>query len=277
MFPYCCQPPKKFKPVTHVLFDLDGTILDTESIFQVAFSALGEEYGKKFTKEMQNKIAGCVQTETAKRLVEYMELPITPDECLEKFLSFTRDKLPDCEYMPGAERFIRHLAAHGVPIAIATSSAEPEVTLKISKKMDLFELFDHIVCGSSDPEVKQGKPAPDIYLICASRFPCNPDPSKCLVFEDAYNGVLAGLAAGMQTVMIPDESVPYEMWQHATLRLDSFDDMMPQLFGLPPYPSDDSSTIPSPVLNVPDEIGVDNTGDTEQIVFSDDFGKLDET
>nr|CAH7757399.1 unnamed protein product [Callosobruchus chinensis] len=50
---------------------------------------------------MQNKIAGCVQTETARRLVEYMDLPITPEECLEKFLSFTRDKLPDCHYMPG--------------------------------------------------------------------------------------------------------------------------------------------------------------------------------
>nr|CAI5835526.1 unnamed protein product [Callosobruchus analis] len=118
---------------------------------------------------MQLKIAGCVQTETARRLVEYMDLPITPEECLDKFLSITRDKLPDCNYMPGAEKFIRHLAANGVPIAIATSSAQPEVDLKTSKKMDLFELFDHIVCGSTDPEVKKGKPEPDIYLLCASR------------------------------------------------------------------------------------------------------------
>nr|CAI5835525.1 unnamed protein product [Callosobruchus analis] len=50
---------------------------------------------------MQLKIAGCVQTETARRLVEYMDLPITPEECLDKFLSITRDKLPDCNYMPG--------------------------------------------------------------------------------------------------------------------------------------------------------------------------------
>ncbi|CAH1961663.1 unnamed protein product [Acanthoscelides obtectus] len=101
MFPHCCHPPKKFQPVTHVIFDLDGTIIDTETINQAAFRAIGEEYGKKFTVEMKNNIAGCVQKETARRLVEYMDLPITPEECLETFLSFTRDKLPDCDYMPG--------------------------------------------------------------------------------------------------------------------------------------------------------------------------------
>ncbi|CAH1961662.1 unnamed protein product [Acanthoscelides obtectus] len=74
---------------------------DTETINQAAFRAIGEEYGKKFTVEMKNNIAGCVQKETARRLVEYMDLPITPEECLETFLSFTRDKLPDCDYMPG--------------------------------------------------------------------------------------------------------------------------------------------------------------------------------
>ncbi|CAH1961656.1 unnamed protein product [Acanthoscelides obtectus] len=245
---------------------------DTETINQAAFRAIGEEYGKKFTVEMKNNIAGCVQKETARRLVEYMDLPITPEECLETFLSFTRDKLPDCDYMPGAEKFIRHLSENGVPIAIATSSAEEEVSLKTSKKMDLFGLFNHIVCGSSDPEVKRGKPEPDIYLICASRFADKPKPCKCLVFEDAYNGVLAGLAAGMQTIMIPDVNVPHEMWSKATLRLDSFEHMAPQLFGLPPYPSEGEgcTSIPEIVVDAPDEIILEG-----ELVFRDDLSRLD--
>ena len=64
---------------------------------------------------------------------------------------------------------MRHLHSHGVPIAVATSSSSNSYGLKISKKMELFSLFAHSVC-SDDKEMKHGKPAPDIYLIAASRF-----------------------------------------------------------------------------------------------------------
>lgn len=109
------------------------------------------------------------------------------------------------------------------------------VEIKITNHRELFKLFHHRVCGSSDPEVKQGKPAPDIFLIAASRFPEKPDPSKCLVFEDAPNGVQAANSAGMQVVMVPDERVPLEMCKLATQRLRSLEEFQPELFGLPPF------------------------------------------
>lgn len=71
-----------------------------------------------------------------------------------------------------------HLHQHGIPIAVATSSSEESVNLKLTNHKELFSLFHHIVMASSDPEVKNGKPNPDIFQICASRFPDKPKPHK---------------------------------------------------------------------------------------------------
>ena len=80
--------------------------------------------------------------------------------------------------LPGAERLIRHLAKHNVPIAIATSSSYDSVQRKIENHRELFGLFHHMVMGSSDPEVTKGKPHPDVFLVCAKRFPNKPDPEE---------------------------------------------------------------------------------------------------
>lgn len=107
--------------------------------------------------------------------------------------------------------------------------------LKIANYPDLFRLFSHKVMGANDPEVKEGKPAPDIFLIAASRFKDKPNPNKCLVFEDSPNGVRAGKLAQMQTVMVPDKIVPKEQRQEATIVLDSLQQFQPELFGLPKF------------------------------------------
>lgn len=109
------------------------------------------------------------------------------------------------------------------------------VDLKTTHHRELFKLFNHRVCGSTDPEVKQGKPSPDIFLVAANRFSDKPTSENCLVFEDAPNGVTAATAAGMQCVMVPDEHVPLEMCKLATQVLKSLEDFKPEEFGLPPF------------------------------------------
>lgn len=118
-----------------------------------------------------------------------MELPITVDEFQKKFREMSIAGLSNVDFMPGAERLIKHLHAHNIPIAVATSSGAEGVAIKTQNHQEVFKLFHHFVMGSSDPEVKEGKPAPDIFLIAAKRFPDNPNPKQCLVLEDAPNGV----------------------------------------------------------------------------------------
>lgn len=172
-----------------------------------------------------------------------------------------RKKFPLCrkiwsfKFVEGAERAIRHLHSRNIPIAVATSSPEYAVELKFKNRQNLYKLFHHIVCGT-DPALKRGKPNPDIFLMCAGRFPGNPPASKCLVFEDSVNGVKGALAAGMQVVMIPDQHVPYDEWKNATLRIDSFDDMSFGLFGLPPYSETDDIELFPNEIRLESELGL---------------------
>lgn len=120
-------------------------------------------------------------------------------------------------------------------MAVATSSTKESFELKTEIHQDFFSLFNHVVTGGTDPEVKNGKPAPDIFLVAARRFPQKPPPRDCLVFEDAPNGVQAAISAGMQAVMVPDELVQPELCKLATVKLNSLEEMKPELFGLPSF------------------------------------------
>ncbi|XP_031344199.1 pseudouridine-5'-phosphatase-like isoform X1 [Photinus pyralis] len=223
-----------FLKVTHVIFDLDGLILDTESIYKNVIASIAKQHGKQYTNAIRVKLLGSPDTDAARICVSEMQLPITKSQFLTEFRQRSKVFLASCPFMPGAENLIKHLSQNKVPIAVATSSSKDSANLKTAKYKDTFNLFSHIVTGGSDPEVKHGKPSPDIFLVCASRFADSPDPQKCLVFEDAPNGVLAATEAGMQCVMVPDEHITTEQTRQATQVLKSLTDVKLELFGLPP-------------------------------------------
>ncbi|KAL7306398.1 hypothetical protein TKK_0001818 [Trichogramma kaykai] len=224
-----------YKNVTHCIFDMDGLLIDTEQLYTTVFNRLLSPYGKEFTWAHKGQTMGFHTHQLIKFLIDTFELPMQPDELHKRLQDDYKEIFPTTKFLPGAEKLLRHLKKHNIPIALATSSSEESFNLKTKHLTEVFDLFHHKVLGGSDPDVKIGKPNPDIFLVAARRFPDCPDPSKCLVFEDAPNGVQAGVSAGMQTVMVPDPNLPKEFTQKATIVLNSLEDFKPEQFGLPKF------------------------------------------
>ncbi|PZC72873.1 hypothetical protein B5X24_HaOG210398 [Helicoverpa armigera] len=166
---------------------------------------------------------------------------ITADQLQRELQDASRSKLPHAPLQKGAERLLQHLYEKGIKFALATNSSRRAVRLHMAAKPQIFKLFNHMVCAT-DPDVDRGKPFPDIYLMAAAKFPDNPKPIKCLVFEDSLVGLEAGLAAGMQVVLTPPSRLPPQVARRATLVLKSLQDFKPEYFGLPPF-SDDSKKL----------------------------------
>lgn len=173
-------------------------------------------FGKVFPWDLKVRQMGLPSLELAALIAREIPLPMTAEEYLKEVEPIQRNLFPTASLMPGtamtswtvahhqqhetrvgtipffgiekfkrlflllgAERLLRHLHSKGVPIALATSSSRENYDLKTQRHQQVFQLFDHIVTGSSDPEVKRGKPSPDIFLVCASRFPSPPpQPAK---------------------------------------------------------------------------------------------------
>lgn len=226
-----------YKNVTHVIFDMDGLLIETESVYNKVVNEIASKYGKKHTTQIRMLTLGTPETDTANILIRELGLPLTIDEFLQVYNEKANKELENPSLMPGAKQFVEHLYKHKVPMAVATSSTEPSMKLKTQNHQELFSKFHHIVCGGTDPDVKHGKPAPDIFLVAASRFPDQPDPAQCIVFEDAPNGVRGARDAGMQGVLVPTEEVDEELKKPATLVLKSLLELKPELFGLPAFES----------------------------------------
>ncbi len=212
----------------HVIFDMDGVLLDTELIYTEVTQDIVGRWGKTYDWSIKSHMVGRPSIESARYLVKTLELPITPEQYLEEREVVFQTRMPEAKPMPGAVDLVRALSEQGVPMAVATSSHRDMFDLKTRRHQDWFSLFDRIILGD-DPRVERGKPAPDIFLLAAAEL--GAEPATCVVFEDAPAGVDAALAAGMLVVGLPDPGLDAGLLAHAHHVTQSLEQISPSAIG----------------------------------------------
>jgi len=218
--------------ISCLIYDMDGLLLDTEGIYTEVTQQIVGEYGKVFDWSVKEKIIGRRSIQAAEIIVESLDLPISPQDYLDSRKDVLLEKFKDTEALPGAKEMTTHFFKLGIPQALATSSSSPMFDAKFEKHKKWFSQFANIVRGD-DPELKEGKPAPDIFLLAANRV--GVDPAECLVFEDAPTGTEAALAAGMSVVVVPDPNMDHCHYKNASQIISSLKDFDPEYWGLPKF------------------------------------------
>lgn len=192
------------KNLTAVIFDMDGTMVNTEIIYHTAWSRLIADMG--YTLDEATKRAT-----TGRRMIECYEIiqsalgndfPI--QHFKDQWWNYWKAQVErqGIARKQGLDELLNLLEAHKIPKAVATSSAREEALYTLDKA-GIADRFSLVITGD---QIKHGKPAPDIFLLTAERLGL--DAQYCLALEDSEAGVRAATAAGMTTFMIPDRIQP---------------------------------------------------------------------
>lgn len=219
--------------ITHIIFDNDGLLLDTEPFYTKAHEALANRYGKVFDWTVKSKMIGLRAEDSADVVIRALQLPLSVAEYLQERKHLLEVMFPQAEPMPGAVRLSMHLREAGIPQAVATSSDRYYFDLKITRHQEWYGIFQCVVFGD-DPEIQRGKPAPDIFLLAAKRLQANPE--HCLVIEDSPAGIEAARAAGMFAIAVPDPHMDDCAYSGAHQVIRSLNELDPARWGLPPFP-----------------------------------------
>ena len=183
-----------------VLFDHDGTLVDTEPLWELGKRRITVAHGGEWTEQDTQETLGRPLAATVQRLSE-LGVPGAPEEVFREFSAVLEDVLNENPptFIPGIRPLLDDLAAAGIPAAIVTNATSEVARYTAGRAPD--NLFRVII---GDEEVAQGvrpKPDPDAYLQAAHRL--GVDPRSCVVVEDSPSGAAAGVAAGIVTVVVP--------------------------------------------------------------------------
>jgi len=192
--------------INGLIFDMDGLLIDTERLSYEALVYDCKQRGFELTMERFLSIRSLSIPKCEEKFKGYFGEDFDFKDSFDKHFIYMREHM-DKYGVPmkkGADSILKYAKETGLKIALATSTPLPIAESQL-RSLGLWNYFDKV---QSAADIKNGKPAPDVYLAAAELLGL--DPSECMAFEDSPNGVRSASSAGCITVMVPDLSGPDE-------------------------------------------------------------------
>lgn len=213
--------------VRAVIFDMDGTLIDTEKYYRRFWPEAAAEFGYVMTDEQALALRSLGRPFAPAKLREWFGEKFDYDKVRQRRKELMEECLKEEGVRPkaGALELLSLLKENKVVMAVATAT-DQERTRQYLKQTKLLPCFDEIISAT---QVSEGKPSPDIYLFACEKL--HLAPKECLAVEDSPNGVLSAYRAGCPVIMVPDQTPPDEELSrclHACV--DSLTDIGPHLF-----------------------------------------------
>ncbi len=190
-----------------VLFDLDGTLIDTEKYYRICWKKTLESFGYKVTDDdvlSLRSLGRPFAPDHIKKMVkdpdaDYKAIRAKRSKLMEEMIA--REGI---QLKKGAVELLEYLRSKKITTAVSTAS-DLERTTRYLKQVGLYDYFDKLI---SCTMVERGKPAPDVYLYACKELGLSPD--LCIAVEDSPNGVKSAFSAGCKVIMVPDQTEPDE-------------------------------------------------------------------
>jgi beta-phosphoglucomutase family hydrolase len=203
-----------------LIFDMDGVLVDSEPLHLRAYQTVLSDYGIKYTEADNQEFLGRKDHDCASALVQRFQLPVSAAQILSRKEEVLAELFKQTkEARPGVKKILAQASELGLRLAVASMATSRAINIVV-ENLGIQQYFQSLTSGE---EIKNGKPAPDIFLLAAKRLSAS--VVNCLVIEDTINGIRAAKSAGMQCVAIPCAATKYQDHSEADLRLNSLTEL----------------------------------------------------